>query len=184
MRAVAKTINFGILYGMSGFGLARELQVELVQAEEFIDRYFARYPKVREYLDRSLEEAKARGYCVTLFNRRRCLPELKSPEQAVRQFAERVAVNAPIQGSAADLIKVAMVAIDGELRARNLKTRMLLQVHDELVFEVPPEEMAEVQEMVKERMESPALSGKPIRLKVPVVVNLKSGRSWLEASHD
>lgn len=184
MRAAAKTINFGIVYGMTSFGLSRELESELGQAEEFIGRYFARYPKVREYLDRTLEETKRRGYCTTLLNRRRYIPELQAKEPTVRQFAERMAVNAPIQGSAADLIKVAMVAIDAELQAKGCQARMLLQVHDELIFELPPEELEEMQGLVRERMESPHLSGRPIRLRVPIVVNLKSGRNWYEASHD
>ncbi len=184
MRAAAKTINFGIVYGMTSFGLSKELETELSEAEEFIGRYFARYPKVREYLDRTLEETKRRGYCTTLLNRRRYIPELKAKEPTVRQFAERMAVNAPIQGSAADLIKVAMVAIDAELQAKGWEARMLLQVHDELVFEAPPQELERVQDLVRERMEQPRLRGKPIQLKVPVVVNLKSGRDWLEASHD
>ncbi|MBI3323493.1 MAG: DNA polymerase I [Candidatus Omnitrophica bacterium] len=184
MRAAAKTINFGIVYGMTSFGLSKELEMELGQAEEFIGRYFARYPKVREYLDQTLEETKRRGYCTTLLNRRRYIPELQAKEPTVRQFAERMAVNAPIQGSAADLIKVAMVAIDAELEQKGWAARMLLQVHDELVFELPPGEMERVQGLVRERMEQPRLSGRPIRLEVPVVVNLKTGRNWYEASHD
>ncbi|MBI3322534.1 MAG: DNA polymerase I [Candidatus Omnitrophica bacterium] len=184
MRAAAKTINFGIVYGMSSFGLSKELETELGEAEQFIGRYFARYPKVREYLDRTLEETKRRGYCTTLLNRRRYIPELKAKELSVRQFAERMATNAPIQGSAADLIKVAMVAIDAGLEAQGLETRMLLQVHDELVFELPPGEMKKAEALVKERMEQPKLAGKPIRLKVPIVVNVTSGRNWFEASHD
>ena len=184
MRAAAKTINFGIVYGMTSFGLSKELETDLSEAEGFIGRYFARYPKVREYLDQTLEETKRRGYCTTLLNRRRYIPELKAKEPTVRQFAERMAVNAPIQGSAADLIKVAMVAIDGELQAKGFAARMLLQVHDELVFELPPEEMAKVEELVRERMEQPRLSGKPIRLEAPLVVNFQSGANWFEASHD
>ncbi len=182
-RAVAKTINFGILYGMTAFGLSKELGVEPGQAEEFIRNYFARYPQVRAYLDRSLEEARSRGYALTLFHRRRYLPELRAKELSVRQFAERMAVNAPIQGSAADLIKVAMVALDAALLERRFQSRMVCQVHDELILEVPPGEMEKVQPLVREVMESPTLSGRPIRLKVPIEVNLKSGRNWFEASH-
>ncbi len=183
-RGVAKTINFGILYGMSAFGLARELEVDQAEAGRFIDRTFARYPRVREYLARSLEETHRRGYCVTLFNRRRYLPELSAKEPSVRQFAERMAVNAPIQGSAADLIKVAMVAIDRALQEKGFRARMVCQVHDELIFDLPAAELKPVQALVKELMESPTLAGKPVRLRVPIQVNLKSGPNWYDASHD
>ncbi len=182
-RSVAKTINFGIVYGMSAFGLAKELGLDPDQAEEFIQRYFTRYRGVQKYLAASLEQARKLGYCVTLFNRRRYIPELNSKEIAVRQFAERTAVNAPIQGSAADLIKVAMVALDRIMAERELKSRMLLQVHDELIFEVPQRELQEMRERVREVMEAPSFLGKPVRLLVPIEVNLKEGRDWLEASH-
>ncbi len=182
-RAAAKTINFGIVYGMTPFGLAKELGVSPPDAEEFIEGYFARYPGVHSYLQRSLEESRARGYCTTLFSRRRYLPEMTSKDPVVRQFAERTAINAPIQGSAADLIKVAMVEVDRGLTAQGRRTRMLLQVHDELVFEVPRSELREVEAFVKEVMETPVLAGKPVRLSVPIEVNLKTGNNWLEASH-
>ena len=182
-RAVAKTINFGLIYGMSAFGLAHELRIESSQASEFIERYFAKYPGVRSYLDRSLEETRSRGYCTTLFYRRRDIPELRSKDATLRQFAERMAINAPIQGSAADLIKVAMVAIDRALAKEGLRSRMLLTVHDELVFEVPRGELESMQRLVKQIMEAPTLQGVPIRLSVPIVVNLKVGNHWLEASH-
>lgn len=182
-RAVAKTINFGIVYGMSPFGLAKELGLDQAQAESFIQRYFARYRGVQAYLARSLEEARERGYCTTLLNRRRTIPELHSKEIHLRQFAERTAINAPIQGSAADLIKVAMVAIDQALLSQGFEARMLLTVHDELIFEVPEEELEKVRLLVEGVMEAPAFLGKPIRLSVPMEVNLKVGRNWLEASH-
>ena len=181
-RAVAKTINFGIVYGMSPFGLAKELGIDLAQAEAFIHRYFARYHGVQDYLTRSLEQARANGYCVTLFHRRRYIPELTSRDITVRQFAERTAINAPIQGSAADLIKVAMVALDRELVSRGLGSRMILQVHDELIFEVPLSEREQMRRLVKETMEAPPLEGKRIRLSVPIEVKFKEGRNWLEAS--
>jgi len=182
-RASAKTINFGILYGMTPFGLAKELGVSQPEAEEFIDRYFSRYPEVRRYLASSLEEARRRGYCTTLFHRRRYIPELMAKDPTLRQFAERTAINAPIQGSAADLIKVAMVAIDRAIEEKGLSSRMLLTVHDELIFEVPQGELEEMSHLVKEVMESPTLGGKPIALSVPIEVKLKTGRNWLEASH-
>ncbi|MBI3333383.1 MAG: DNA polymerase I [Candidatus Omnitrophica bacterium] len=182
-RAVAKTINFGIVYGMSAFGLAKELGIDEGEAGAFIERYFARYDGVHRYLIRSLEEARERGYSVTLLNRRRYIPELASKEIAVRQFAERTAINTPIQGSAADLIKVAMIALESALAAEGLSSRMLLQVHDELIFEVPRKELERMRSLVKEIMESPALLGRPIRLSVPILVNLKEGKNWLDASH-
>ncbi len=182
-RAVAKTINFGIVYGMSPFGLAKELGIPQDQAQEFIGRYFERYPGIRSALARSLEQARRDGYCTTLLNRRRYIPELNAKDPVIRQFAERMAVNAPVQGSAADLIKVAMVALDRAMRGKRMASRMLLTVHDELVFEAPPDELEEMKRLVKETMESPALQGKPIRLSVPLEVRMTVGRNWLEASH-
>ena len=182
-RSAAKTINFGILYGMSSFGLSKELGIPEGQAQEFIDQYFARFPRVKNYLEGSLKESRDRGYCLTLFNRRRNLPELNAREVSVRQFAERMAVNAPIQGSAADLIKAAMVMIDRELEDRGFAARMVCQVHDELIFDLPDGELKKVQPLVKEMMEAPVFSGKVIRLRVPIEVNLKAGRNWYEASH-
>lgn len=182
-RAAAKAINFGILYGMTPFGLAKELEVESAEAEAFIERYFSRFPGVRRYLDRSLAETRRLGYCTTLFRRRRYLPELSARQATVRQFAERMALNAPIQGSAADLIKAAMVAIDRALEQGRMRSRMVCQVHDELIFEAPPEELAALTRLVREAMETPRLAGRPLRLKVPIVVNVKEGDNWLEASH-
>jgi DNA polymerase-1 len=183
-RASAKTINFGILYGMTAFGLSRELGVPVGQAQEFIDRYFERYPAVKKYLDRSLDETKKLGYCVTLFNRRRYIPELNARVITVRQFAERMAINAPVQGSSADLIKVAMVLIDREIQKQGFSARMVCQVHDELIFDLPAGEEKKVSALVKSIMESPEIDGKPFKLSVPLEVNLKSGRNWYEASHD
>ena len=137
MRRQAKVINFGILYGMSAFGLARELGVSMKIAQEYIDGYFQRYKKVRVYLDGILEGARRDGFVCTLLNRRRYLPELKSKIPSVRQFAERMAINTPIQGTAADLIKVAMVNIANLLLKKNLSARLIMQVHDELVVEAP-----------------------------------------------
>ncbi len=182
-RGAAKTINFGILYGMTPFGLAKELGVGTDEAQEFIDRYFKRYPDVKSYLEESLAAARKKGYVTTLFNRRRYIPELTAADPTVRQFAERTAINAPIQGSAADLIKAAMVAVDAALIQRRLAARMLLTVHDELVFELPPQEEETLRELVRQVMESPSCGGKPIRLRVPIVVKVKTGSNWLEASH-
>jgi DNA polymerase-1 len=175
MRRQAKVINFGILYGMSAFGLAKELGVSNKIAQVYIDGYFQRYKKVRVYLDGILEDAKRDGFVCTLLNRRRYLPELKSPVPSVRQFAERMAINTPIQGTAADLIKVAMVNIDHLLTEKNLSARLIMQVHDELVVEAPIAEKDEVMTLVKKEMEE------VIKLKVPLKVEIASGANWDEA---
>ncbi len=175
MRRQAKVINFGILYGMSPFGLAKELGVNQKLAQTYIEGYFAKYAAVRAYLDEILACARKNGYVETLLSRRRYIPEIKSPNNAVRQFAERTAINAPIQGTAADLIKVAMVNISGIFARRKLRTAMILQVHDELVFETPAEEREEVMTIVKKEMED------VIRLRVPLRVDIASGRNWDEA---
>jgi len=175
MRRQAKVINFGILYGMSAFGLAKELGVSLKIAQAYIDGYFQRYKKVRTYLDGILEDARRDGFVCTLLNRRRYLPELKSPVASVRQFAERMAINTPIQGTAADLIKVAMVNIAHLLSEKNLSSRLIMQVHDELVLEAPIKEKNEVMKLVKKEMEE------VIKLKVPLKVEIASGKNWDEA---
>jgi len=175
MRRQAKVINFGILYGMSAFGLAKELGVSQKTAQTYIDGYFARYQKVRDYLDGILEEARRDGFVCTILNRRRYLPELKSNVPAVRQFAERMAINAPIQGSAADLIKVAMVNIDRLLAQNQYAARLIMQVHDELVLEAPEAEKEDVMKLVKKEMEE------VVKLKVPLKVEIASGLNWDEA---
>jgi DNA polymerase-1 len=175
MRRQAKVINFGILYGMSAFGLAKELGVSMKMAQEYIDGYFKRYKKVRIYLDGILEGARRDGFVCTLLNRRRYLPELKSKIPSVRQFAERMAINTPIQGTAADLIKVAMVNIDHLLKKKNLSARLIMQVHDELVVEAPAKEKEAVMKLVKKEMEE------VIKLKVPLKVEIAAGKNWDEA---
>jgi DNA polymerase-1 len=175
MRRQAKVINFGILYGMSAFGLAKELGVSMKMAQEYIDGYFKRYKKVRIYLDGILEAAHRDGFVCTLLNRRRYLPELKSKIPSVRQFAERMAINTPIQGTAADLIKVAMVNIDHLLKKKNLFARLIMQVHDELVVEAPAKEKEAVMQLVKKEMEE------VIKLKVPLKVEIAAGKNWDEA---
>jgi len=176
-RAAAKTINFGILYGMSPFGLSKELGIEVGQAETFITQYFQRYPRVKAYLEQSLAQARERGYALTLFDRRRYIPNLQDPNPTVRQFAERTAINAPIQGSAADLIKIAMIRIQERLEALGGRSLMVLQVHDELVFDVAPGELETVRGLVTELMTTAT------SLTVPIVVHVNAGRNWLEASH-
>jgi DNA polymerase-1 len=175
LRRQAKAINFGIIYGMSGFGLSKQLGISQQMAKTYIDNYFARYKGVKRFIDQTLEEAKRTKTASTLLGRIRLLPDIDSSNHIVRQAAERTAVNTPIQGSAADLIKLAMIKVDQEIRDRNLKTAMLLSVHDELVFEVPPHELDSVTHLVKEIMEG------IWDLKVPLSVNVAAGANWAEA---
>jgi DNA polymerase-1 len=175
MRRQAKVINFGILYGISAFGLSKELGVSTKTAQLYIDGYFKRFKKVRSYLDGILEDARRNGFVCTLMNRRRYLAELNSPIASVRQFAERMAINSPIQGTAADLIKVAMVNIDYLLREKNLAARLIIQVHDELILETPVAEKDQVMAMLKKEMEE------VIQLKVPLKVSIAAGVNWDEA---
>ena len=171
-RRAAKVINFGIIYGLSPFGLAQNLQIDQKEAAKFIAAYFERYHGVKEYLDRSLAEVRRSGFTRTLFGRRRPIPEISSPQFNLRSLAERTALNTPLQGTAADLIKLAMIKIHDELQARHLRSRMILQVHDELLFEAPPEELSQLQGIVQPAMEE------VYPLRVPLVVDLKSGANW------
>jgi DNA polymerase I len=175
MRRQAKMINFGIIYGMSAFGLAQRLHITPKIAKAAIDRYFQRYSGVKAHIEASIESARERGYAETLLGRRRAIPELQSRNHTVRQQGERLAVNTPIQGTAADLIKKAMIEIHGALRATGMKTAMLLQVHDELVFETPLDELDQIKEMVRNKMEGVW----PIA--VPLKVDLGWGANWAEA---
>ena len=172
MRAAAKTINFATIYGIGAFALAGKLGTSVAEAKSFIEEYFRRLPGVRRYLDEQVEKAKKNGFVETLSGRRRYIPELKSKNFSVRQFGERVATNAPAQGSAADIIKLAMIDIHTELQRRGLGGRMLLQVHDELVFEVPKGEVEEVRELVMDRMEH------AFPLEVPLEVGSGVGPDW------
>jgi len=174
MRSRAKTINFATIYGQGAHALSRQLGIEHAEAKEFIARYFERFQGVRNYLDSMVAFARENGYVQTIFGRRRYIPELRERNFNQRAFGERVAANSPIQGSAADLIKIAMIRIDDALRTRNLQSKMLLQVHDELVFEVLPDELDQVKELVKYEMEHAA------QLSVPLVVDLGVGKNWLE----
>jgi DNA polymerase-1 len=175
MRRQAKTINFGVLYGMSAFGLAKSLGIGRKEAQAYIDNYFARYPKVLEFMEAKKDEARRQLYVTTLLGRRCAVPEIASKNGAVRGYAERNAINYPIQGSAADIIKVAMVRISERLAAEQLQTRMVLQVHDELVFDVPEAEREAVQDLVRQEMEGAA------QLEVPLLVDIGWGRNWREA---
>jgi len=173
-RSTAKTVNFGIVYGISAFGLSRSLQADPASAQLFIDSYFERYPRVKLYMEDKIEEARDAGYVTTLFNRRRYIPEINTGSVREQQQAERIAINAPIQGSAADLIKIAMIDIHDEIKKKGLSSIMTLQVHDELVFEVPEKEMKLIQDLVKTRMEQ------AVKLAVPVKVSVKYGKNWME----
>ena len=176
MRRRAKMINFGLMYGMSAFGLAQRLNIARAEAREIIERYFRQFPKIRQYMDDTVLFARDNGYVRTLRGRRRYLRDIRSRNHAARAAAERVAINAPIQGSAADMIKIAMLEIDRELRERALATRMILQVHDELVFEVPRAELQPVTDLVTRAMREALDLGR-----VPVVVDVGTGTDWLEA---
>jgi len=174
MRANAKTVNFGIIYGISAFGLGKGLGINPGVAQQFIDSYFERYPAVRVYMEDKIEETRSTGYVTTLFNRRRYIPEINTGGMRERQQAERIAINTPVQGSAADLIKIAMINIHRSMKEKKLKSLMTLQVHDELVFEVPKSELEEMKELVKEKMEG------AVKLLVPVKVSVKYGKNWME----
>jgi DNA polymerase-1 len=174
MRTKAKAVNFGIIYGISDFGLARGIKITRGEASRFIESYFHHYQGVKEFLDTVVQKARDDGYVTTLLNRRRYLPELRSKNVPRRKFAERTAMNTPIQGTAADIIKLAMVDVARELETRGLRARMILQVHDELVFDVPEDELREVVDLVRETMESAVV------LDVPLKVDVKAGRNWLE----
>ena len=174
-RRMAKAVNFGIIYGLSAFGLSRQLNISRKDAKDFIDQYFLLYSKVRDFMDNTIAEARECGYTLTMFNRRRYLPDLKSDNRQIRESAERVAINSPIQGSAADLIKVAMIRLSRNLKKMKLNSKMILQVHDELVFECPVREKKEIESLVRKEMEEACT------LSVPLVVDIGWGKNWNEA---
>ncbi len=174
-RSKAKTANFGIIYGISVFGLAERMNVDRKEAKELIDGYFETYPQIKEYMDKSIDLARGQGYIETIFGRKRYLPDINSRNSVVRGYAERNAINAPIQGSAADIIKVAMVRIYQRFQSESIKSKMILQVHDELNFSVLPEEKEKVQKIVIEEMEN------AYRMQVPLRADCGWGSNWLEA---
>ena len=174
-RRNAKAVNFGIVYGISSFGLSQDLSITRKEAAQYIEHYFETYPGIKTFLDQCVADAKEKGYVSTLYGRRRPVPELKSSNFMQRSFGERVAMNAPIQGTAADIIKIAMIHVNEELKKRNLKSRMILQVHDELLIETAKEEVELVQEILKEEMEHAA------DLLVPLIVDMHTGSNWYEA---
>ena len=168
-------VNYGIAYGMSAFGLAQRLGIPRKEAAEIIDHYFAQFPGIRKYMTDTIEFARQHGYVETITGRRRYLRDIRSANASVRGAAERNAINTPIQGTAADMIKLAMVHIHCELAARKLKTKMILQVHDELVFDLYRAEQEEVMALVEDKMKT------AIQLDVPIVVEIGVGKNWLEA---
>ena len=174
-RRKAKEINFGIIYGMSKYGLANRLDIPIDEAEKFIINYFATYPGIQEFMQHTIAMASERGFVTTILGRIRYMPQIKSSNRQLREFAERTSINTPIQGSAADLIKKAMIDIRAALIDRNLASRMILQVHDELVFEVPQAEIDTMKIMVKDKMEH------AFKLDVPLKVDVGFGANWLEA---
>jgi DNA polymerase-1 len=175
MRRQAKVINFGIIYGMGPFRLANELGISHKMARTYIEHYFDTYTGVKDFTVHLIEEARKKGRVTTLLGRHRWLPDISSPNRTAREAAERTAVNMPFQGTAADLIKLAMIRIHRALAQEKLKAKMLLQVHDELVFEVPPEDMEKTEKLVKEIMEG------VIALRVPLKVDMNAGQNWAEA---
>jgi DNA polymerase-1 len=175
MRRRAKIANYGILYGISAAKLAADIGIKLDEARDFIETYFRIFPRVREYVDSIIDEARRVGYVTTILNRRRYIPDINSQNFGVRRFAERTAINTPIQGSAADLIKLAMIKIDCRINELGLKGEMILQVHDELVFDAPAQEVEQLKNLVKTIMET------AYPLSVPIVADVRTGRNWLEA---
>ena len=175
MRRKAKTANFGILYGISAFGLSQRLNIPRGEAKQLIDDYFANFSMVKNYMDAQLVMARKRGYVETIMGRRRYLSDINSANSAVRSFAERNAINAPIQGSAADIIKVAMINISKQFAAKGIQSKMILQVHDELNFDVLKSELVEVKEIVKYEMEN------AVKLDVPIEVEMDAAENWLLA---
>lgn len=175
IRRQAKAVNFGIVYGISDYGLSQNIGITRKQAKQFIDTYFEKFPGVKKYMDEIVEHAREEGYVETIFHRRRYLPDIKNKNYNIRSFAERTAMNSPIQGSAADIIKVAMINMDKKLAEKKMQAKMLLQVHDELIFEVPDEELTDFEELVKSVMDS------AVDLNVPLKVECAHGKTWFSA---
>ena len=171
-RKVAKKVNFGIIYGMSAYGLSKELKITPLEAQNFIDDYFSRFPKVKKYIDKISASAKDKGYVETILGRRRRLPDINSSNIQLQEFSRRQAINAPVQGSCADLIKIAMVRISKDLKDHKLKTKLTIQIHDELIFDVAPNELEEASKLIQRDMEQ------AFGLSVPVKVNLEAGKNW------
>ena len=174
-RNNAKAVNFGIIYGIGAFSLSQDLNITRKEAEEYIEGYFEKYPKVKEYMNETVKKARELGYVTTLFGRRRPIPEISSSNFNLRSFGERVAMNTPIQGTAADIIKIAMIRVYNKLKEKKLKSRLILQVHDELLVEVHKDELDEVKEILKNEMEN------AVKLDVPLEIDMHLGDTWFEA---
>ncbi|KIQ01175.1 DNA polymerase, partial [Curtobacterium flaccumfaciens] len=177
MRTKVKAMSYGLAYGLSAFGLSKQLRIEQSEARTLMTEYFSRFGAVRDYLRNVVEQAREDGYTETIFGRRRPFPDLKSPNRVLRENAERAALNAPIQGSAADIIKIAMLGVADDLRDDELESHLLLQVHDELILEVAPGEQERVEEILRTRM------GNAAELTVPLDVSVGVGRNWEDAAH-
>ena len=175
MRRVAKAVNFGIIYGISGFGLSENIGVSAKEAKEFIDTYLETYPGIKDYMEKTIKEAKENGYVKTMFGRKRNIPELKNTVYTIRQSGERIALNTPIQGTAADIIKLAMVKVYKALKEHNLKSKMIIQVHDELVFDIYENELEKLNKIVTDIMDN------VYKLNVPLTVSVNYGKNWYEA---
>ncbi|MCT7832219.1 MAG: DNA polymerase I, partial [Lactobacillus crispatus] len=175
MRRHAKAVNFGIVYGISDYGLSKNLGISRKRAQEFIDNYFEQYPQIREYMDKAVQTAREKGYAETIMHRRRYLPDIHAKKFTVRSFAERTAINSPIQGSAADIIKIAMINMQKKLDELHLKTKMVVQVHDELIFDVPKDELETIKKIVPEVMQS------AVKLDVPLIADSGWGHNWYDA---
>ena len=174
-RRNAKAVNFGIVYGISSFGLSQDLSISTKEAAEYIESYFETYPGVKQFLDSQVQQAKEQGFVTTMFGRRRPVPELSSSNYARRSFGERVAMNSPIQGTAADIIKIAMIRVNQSLREQNLRSKLILQVHDELLVEAWQEEVEQVKAILKRDMETAA------DLAVKLEIDMNQGADWYEA---
>lgn len=177
MRTKVKAMSYGLAYGLSAFGLSKQLRIEQSEARTLMTEYFARFGAVRDYLRNVVEQAREDGYTETIFGRRRPFPDLKSPNRVLRENAERAALNAPIQGSAADIMKIAMLGVADDLQTGDLRSHLLLQVHDELILEVAPGEQERVEEILRTRMGSAA------ELSVPLDVSVGVGPNWESAAH-
>ncbi|MBO5884202.1 MAG: DNA polymerase I, partial [Clostridia bacterium] len=174
-RSMAKAVNFGIVYGMSPYGLAEQINITPKQAREFMDKYFQTYPKVPIYMNSNIEFARKNGYVKTLYGRIRKINEISASNKMTQQFGERVAMNMPLQGTASDIIKLAMIMVDGELKKQNLQSKLILQIHDELIVDTHQNEQQQVEKILKDCMESVA------DLSVPLVVKIESGNTWYDA---